>query len=139
MGGVAKGGLGLVAKPVVGLIDATSHIAQGIRNQATDHRVAMRVRLPRHIQRSGVITPFSAREALGMSMMLSIDHAKLYSWTYVAHVEVTSHNTILLIAFEGVAMVDPSKDDVLWSVPFVALAHVSEQPYAPLLWLSLPY
>ncbi|KIJ26913.1 hypothetical protein M422DRAFT_55306 [Sphaerobolus stellatus SS14] len=98
--GIGKGVVGLVAKPAVGIMDLASNFTAGVRNTTTvfDNPARDRVRIPRHIPADGIMTPYSAREALGQSWMKDLEKGAYRSELYVSHIDITGggDNTVML-------------------------------------------
>jgi vacuolar protein sorting-associated protein 13A/C len=58
--GIGKGLLGMVAKPVVGVVDFASNVSEGIKNTTTVFEEELdRQRLPRFIGKDGVLRVIS--------------------------------------------------------------------------------
>ena len=71
--GVGKGAVGIVIKPVVGILDASSQIANGIKN-ALKHET-VRVRRPRQFDQTGIVRPFNESLAEAQQVLRTIDNS----------------------------------------------------------------
>ncbi|KAJ2453795.1 Vacuolar protein sorting-associated protein 13 [Coemansia sp. RSA 2336] len=110
--GVGKGLVGVVTKPVIGMFDLASNVTEGIRNTTTVfERDLDRQRLPRHINRSGIITAYSAREALGQAWMRELNKGAYALDNYLAHLELPHSDMIVLLTYQRLIMFRRSKPD----------------------------
>lgn len=67
--GIAQGSAGLIAKPVVGLVDFGTHTVQGLQNVVGGPNAMFatgRSRRPRYIPKVGVIGVYNAKAARGL-------------------------------------------------------------------------
>ncbi|KAI8884432.1 hypothetical protein K501DRAFT_332624 [Backusella circina FSU 941] len=112
MGGIGKGLVGVVTKPVVGFFDMASNITAGIRETTTVFQDGdiNRERLPRFIGRNGIVIPFSQREALGQIWLKGAESGKFFYETYVAHNIIDSDETIAILTYQNILVL--STDDM---------------------------
>lgn len=110
--GMGKGLVGVVTKPVIGMFDLASNVTEGIRNTTTVfERDLDRQRLPRHISRDGIITPYSSRESLGQAWMREL-HGGAYALdSYLAHLELPRSDMVVLLTYQRLLMFRRSKPD----------------------------
>ncbi|KAJ2157305.1 Vacuolar protein sorting-associated protein 13 [Coemansia sp. RSA 552] len=110
--GVGKGLVGAVTKPVVGMFDLASNVTEGIRNTTTVfERDLDRQRLPRQIGRDGIITVYSAREALGQAWMRELNKGAYAQDNYLAHLELPGSDMVLLLTYQRLVMFRRAKPD----------------------------
>ncbi|BFZ57125.1 Vacuolar protein sorting-associated protein 13 [Savitreella phatthalungensis] len=117
--GVGKGLIGLATKPVIGVFDLASNVTEGIRNTTTvfDSEGIDKVRLPRHVGRDGIVRPYNASEALGLSWLKQLDNGKYHREDYLAHYNVTD-GAILLITYRLILLCRLKGMQVEWDVAF---------------------
>ncbi|XP_019641996.1 PREDICTED: vacuolar protein sorting-associated protein 13A-like [Branchiostoma belcheri] len=123
--GIGKGLLGLFSRPVAGVFDMVSMSFDAVRRSAeVGHIVVHRQRVPRFINPETGLTPYSAYQAVGNTLLLNIERGK-YAETdmYVAHAAVNTEQDeqMLLITDQRILLVDKcfwfSGWDVEWDVP----------------------
>ncbi|MCL7024846.1 hypothetical protein MKW94_022445 [Papaver nudicaule] len=84
LSGIALGTAGLVARPVASILDVTGRTAQSIRNRSGLHQPhRLRVRFPRPLGRYLPLRPYSWEEAIGASVLMNVDEAKLKDEEFV--------------------------------------------------------
>ena len=106
----------------------------GIKNTADqDSNEFTQVRLPRVVPYDGVIRPYSSREALGQSFLATIhlqeqstfDYETHYpNERYVAHLDIPTDQTCLLITTERLVLIDSEGLKTIWTVNLGNLTHV---------------
>ncbi|KAF8591826.1 vacuolar protein sorting-associated protein 13 [Ramaria rubella] len=118
--GIGKGMAGLVAKPAVGLMDLATNLSAGVRNTTTvfDNPARDRVRIPRHIPNDGVMTPYSAREALGQSWMKDLEQGAYCKECYVAHFDLPGGDNAVMLTMSRVVSFWSTKLRLDWELPF---------------------
>ncbi|KAJ2722137.1 Vacuolar protein sorting-associated protein 13 [Coemansia sp. Benny D115] len=110
--GVGKGLVGVVTKPVIGMFDLASNVTEGIRNTTTVfERDLDRQRLPRHINRDGIITVYSGREALGQAWMRELSKGAYALDSYLAHLELPGSDMVVLLTYQRLVMFRRAKPD----------------------------
>ncbi|CAH1274208.1 VPS13A [Branchiostoma lanceolatum] len=123
--GIGKGLLGLFSRPVAGVFDMVSMSFDAVRRSAeVGNIVVHRQRVPRFINPESGLTPYSAYQAVGNTLLLNIERGK-YAETdmYVAHAAVNTEQDeqMLLITDQRILLVDKcywfSGWDVEWVVP----------------------
>ncbi|XP_026401188.1 uncharacterized protein LOC113297020 isoform X1 [Papaver somniferum] len=84
LSGIALGTAGLVARPVASILDVTGRTAQSIRNRSSLHQPhRLRVRFPRPLGKYLPLRPYSWEEAIGASVLMNVDNAKLKDEQFV--------------------------------------------------------
>ncbi|KAL6005778.1 hypothetical protein ACLOJK_032032 [Asimina triloba] len=82
--GIARGTAGLVARPVVSILEVTGKTAQSIRNRSRPHQSKrLRVRFPRPLAKEAPLSPYCWEEAIGTSMLLEASNAKYNDEIYI--------------------------------------------------------
>ncbi|XP_078609633.1 intermembrane lipid transfer protein Vps13-like isoform X1 [Branchiostoma floridae x Branchiostoma japonicum] len=123
--GIGKGLLGLFSRPVAGVFDMVSMSFDAVRRSAeVGNIVVHRQRVPRFINPETGLTPYSAYQAVGNTLLLNIERGK-YAETdmYVAHAAVNTEQDeqMLLITDQRILLVDKcywfSGWDIEWVVP----------------------
>ncbi|XP_035665485.1 vacuolar protein sorting-associated protein 13A-like isoform X5 [Branchiostoma floridae] len=131
--GIGKGLLGLFSRPVAGVFDMVSMSFDAVRRSAeVGNIVVHRQRVPRFINPETGLTPYSAYQAVGNTLLLNIERGK-YAETdmYVAHAAVNTEQDeqMLLITDQRILLVDKcywfSGWDIEWVVP---LEHIVGVP-----------
>ena len=87
--GVGKGLIGVVVKPVVGVLDLFTNTSEGLRNATTTADLACtgsRRRFPRNIGPDGVIETFSESKAEGHFMLNVLCDGKYSDESYLFHI-----------------------------------------------------
>ncbi len=98
--GVGLGLVGAITKPLIGTIDMTSSVTEGIKNSAASGSAYAtgHVRFPRVIPHDGVVKRFSVREAYGQSSLAAfIGASQLVREQYVVHVEIPRERSLLIL------------------------------------------
>ena len=117
--GVGKGLLGIVAKPVVGIVDFASNVTEGIKNTTTVFEEEIdRQRLPRFIGKDGIIKPYSLREALGVYWLKSVENETYASQVYICHLDMRMDDLAAILTERRVIMIVISKLRVDYDVTF---------------------
>ncbi|KAL7754164.1 Vacuolar protein sorting-associated protein 13 [Sorochytrium milnesiophthora] len=118
--GVGKGLVGLVAKPTLGLFDLANNVSEGIKSTttATDEREIDRMRLPRFVDKSGILTPFSEREALGQFWLMQLENGKYRHETYVAHIDTKVEDFVAILTRASLLMVRLQRLKLDWELSF---------------------
>ncbi|KIP11945.1 hypothetical protein PHLGIDRAFT_21259 [Phlebiopsis gigantea 11061_1 CR5-6] len=125
--GIGKGLVGAVTKPVIGVFDLASNVSEGIRNTTTvfDNPARDRVRPPRLVPADSVLMPFSEREALGQYWMRDLDNGAYRKELYVAHINLTGGDNVVLLTTSRVISFSSSKLRLDWQVPFTQIQGVT--------------
>jgi len=125
--GVGKGLVGAVTKPVVGVFDLASNVAEGVRNTTTvfDNPERDRARMPRHVPADGVLRPYSAREAMGQYWMRDLDNGAFRRETYVAHINTPGSDNVVLLTSSRVLSFWSKKLKLDWELPFTQVQGVT--------------
>jgi len=125
--GVGKGLVGAVAKPMVGVFDLASNVSEGIRNTTTvfDKPQRERVRIPRHIPYDGILTPYSARDALGQMWLKDLDGGRFRNDAYVAHLELSGRDHTVMLTTSRILSFWGSRLRLEWDVSFNRLQGVT--------------
>ncbi|KAF8509808.1 vacuolar protein sorting-associated protein 13 [Gautieria morchelliformis] len=125
--GVGKGVVGLVAKPAVGFMDLATNLGAGVRNTTTvfDNPARDRVRIPRHISADGVLTPYSAREALGQSWMKDLEQGAYRNEVYVAHLDLPGGDNAVMLTMSRILSFWSTKLRLEWELAFSRVQGIS--------------
>ena len=115
--GVGKGAVGILTKPVGGILDDTSMLLGKMKDIARVEAVAPRVRLPRCVGFGDVLSPYDPFTAGGEAFMLALVRSGLAQSgeRYVIHVPVSDSALVLYFTTERVAVVSVVEDCVVWS------------------------
>lgn len=118
--GMGKGLVGLVTKPVVGVLDLASNVTEGIRNTTTvfDANDIDRVRLPRFIGREGILRPYEQREALGQSWLKQLEGGQFFKEEYVAHLDLPGQELVVMLTLSRIICVRSRRLKLEYEVPF---------------------
>ncbi|KAF4605212.1 hypothetical protein EYR40_003995 [Pleurotus pulmonarius] len=125
--GVGKGASSVVTKPIVGVFDLASNVSEGIRNTTTvfDNPARDRSRLPRLVPSDGVLSPYSAREAMGQYWMRDLENGAYRKESYVAHINVHGGDNVVLLTTSRVLSFWSNKLKLDWDLPFTHVAGVT--------------
>jgi len=118
--GVGVGLLGVVTKPVVGIIDMTSSLSEGIRGSADADlsQTVTQIRLPRLIPYNGRLASYDSREAFGQSILVSAlgSHPIISgSERYVAHLNIVRERALLVMTSRRLLVLHVDRLVLLWS------------------------
>ncbi|KAI8072416.1 hypothetical protein BC940DRAFT_233832 [Gongronella butleri] len=128
--GVGKGLIGAVTKPVVGVFDLASNVTEGIRNTTTpsDTNMITRVRNPRYIGQSGVLKPYSLKEAQGQSWLKTVQGGKYFDDAYIAHCPVQNNDRIAMLTSNRLMILRTNYLAVEWQEPFTDIQTIKCEP-----------
>lgn len=123
--GLGRGLVGLPTKTMIGLLDMTSSISEGVRNTTTVFDVTdiVRVRLPRVIAANRVITPYNPRAAAGQMVLHSADGSRYASDQYLAHTNLAA-GRIVVVSLQRIMVVSMTGMRSDWVVTYDQLASV---------------
>ncbi|KAI8340848.1 hypothetical protein BC941DRAFT_227149 [Chlamydoabsidia padenii] len=115
-GGVGKGLVGVVTKPVVGLFDLASNVSAGIRETTNlfEAGAIVRERLPRYIGKDGTLEAYSQREALGQMWMKEMNDGHYNQEKYIAHSLADNDEETAILTYQHLFMVHTRKLEVEW-------------------------
>lgn len=117
--GVGKGLVGAVTKPVVGVLDLATSVTEGIKNTTTVfERDLDPVRYPRFVDGDGILRPYNAREALGLSWARTVDNGKYATDPYVAHLELHLNGLVSIALKTRLILARMRKLTVEWVVSY---------------------
>lgn len=162
-GGVGRGLVGVVTKPLVGMFDLANNITTGVRETTMvfDPNDIARERLPRFVGMDGilrVILPlvcayhyahllffyfsifqsFAQRESLGQLWLKELDGGKFFYDNYLAHVAVQSDEVVTLLTWQRVLLIHTKKLDVEWHIPLENVESVDTSPEGILVHVKSP-
>ncbi|RKP11114.1 hypothetical protein THASP1DRAFT_27093 [Thamnocephalis sphaerospora] len=121
--GTGKGLIGLVAKPVVGVVDLATNLTEGIRNTTTmfdDHAID-RERPPRHVGSDKVLRVYNRHEAVGQDLLWNGNAGALAQENYVAHIELDDSHMVLILAETRLVSINSKRLSVDQNVAFLNL------------------
>ncbi|KAI8057703.1 hypothetical protein BDF22DRAFT_772292 [Syncephalis plumigaleata] len=113
--GIGKGLVGVVAKPMVGVVDLATNVSEGIRNTTTvfDDTVELeRTRLPRQF------INYNEREAVGQSLLRNTDDGTFAKEHYLAHLELRGDGIVVILTTTRILAVNIKRSKADWDVPF---------------------
>jgi vacuolar protein sorting-associated protein 13A/C len=127
--GLGKGVIGFTTKPVVGVLDFASNMAEGVRNTTTvfDGSELERVRIARFIPRDGIVRPYNQREALGQSWLKQVDNGRFFDEEYIAHLELPREDMVVMITYARILLIRSRKLATEWEVPFKDVAGITKE------------
>lgn len=127
--GVGKGMLGLGTKPIIGVLDAASNAAEGIRNTTTvfDGSELDRVRLTRFIPTDGIVRPYNQREALGQFWLKQVDNGKYFDENYIAHLELPREDMVVMITYARILLIRSRRLATEWDVPLKDVQTIAKE------------
>eukprot|EP00057_Strongylocentrotus_purpuratus_P011718 XP_011666192.1 PREDICTED: vacuolar protein sorting-associated protein 13A [Strongylocentrotus purpuratus] len=118
--GIGKGLMGLIAKPLGGTIDAITLVLEGIERAAeAGEQVVGRLRIPRFINSTEGLTPYSPYRAVGNSILHNIRHKEIFNTDiYYAHATVSSDSTpdVVLITTRRVLVLEKCRWSGGWDL-----------------------
>ena len=115
--GVGKGAVGIITKPVGGILDDTSQLLGKMKDIARVEVVVPRVRVPRCVGFGDVLSPYDQYTAGGEAFMAVLVRSGLArsGERYVIHIPVSDNAQVLYFTTERVAVVSVAEDRVVWS------------------------
>ncbi|KAI8995070.1 hypothetical protein BC832DRAFT_588068 [Gaertneriomyces semiglobifer] len=123
--GLGKGIVGVVTKPVIGVIDLATNVGEGIRNTTTVFDAELdRQRLPRHIGKDKILTPYSSREALGLSWLKGLDSGRYFREQYIAHLDLRIEDLVAIATDARVVMARIKRLKTEWEIAFDELQSI---------------
>lgn len=127
--GVGKGVLGFGTKPLIGVLDAASNAAEGIRNTTTvfDGSELDRVRITRFIPPDGIVRPYNQREALGQFWLKQVDNGKYFDDTYVAHLELPREDMVVMVTYARILLIRSRRLTTEWDVPLKDVQTIAKE------------
>lgn len=148
--GIGVGVIGAVVKPIVGVMDATTSLTEGIRNTAdSDGTEVSQIRLPRAVPYDQIIYPYSDYTAKGQSILYylhlktqdSSASRKMYAAGrreyYVAHLAIPADESIALVTTCAIFLLTVSSSGrsyyVTWRIPLERLVYA--RPYKDVVLL----
>ena len=123
--GTGRGIVGLIAKPVTGVLDDTTKIIETVKDATHVSQELQRKRLPRYFYPDGVLTSFCGYLAEGKRMLSNClnSNALKVDDRYLIHVLDNQFNQ-LLITNRSSVLISPNCQ-VLWVVPHEKLNYIS--------------
>lgn len=127
--GVGKGVLGFGTKPLIGVLDAASNAAEGIRNTTTvfDGSELDRVRITRYIPSDGIVRPYNQREALGQSWLKQVDNGKYFDDGYIAHLELPREDMVVMVTYARILLIRSRRLTTEWDVPLKDVQTIAKE------------
>ena len=89
--GVGKGLVGLVSRPVTGVLDATAITLTTVQKTADGVEIVTRVRPPRHLPAEGSIRPYNLEEAEGSEVLIQVENGRFAAEDFRAQARVLVH------------------------------------------------
>ncbi|SAL98237.1 hypothetical protein [Absidia glauca] len=115
-GGVGKGLVGVVTKPVVGICDLASNVTVGLRETTTlfEEGALVKERLPRYTGKDGTLRIFSQQEALGQMWMKEMADGYYNKETYIAHTLTDDEKHACILTWQYLFAINTQKLGVDW-------------------------
>lgn len=125
--GIGVGILGAVTKPVVGIMDMTTSLSEGIKGSADDNQhTVTQVRFPRVIPADSKIRSYDMREAFGQSILIGVIGFKdVGKELYVAHMEVAAEESLAIITNQRLMVASVPKLRIAWDTPLGEIAEIT--------------
>ncbi|PRT56259.1 Vacuolar protein sorting-associated protein 13 [Wickerhamiella sorbophila] len=123
--GLGRGLVGLPTKTMIGFLDMTSTFSEGLRNTTTIFDVTdiVRVRLPRVISASQLISPYNPRAAAGQMVLHSADNSKYSKDQYLAHTNLAA-GRMIVVSLQRIIVVAMGTLRTDWVVTYDQLASI---------------
>lgn len=122
--GVGKGLFGLPTKTVIGFLDLTSNLSQGVKSTASalDGPSSARVRLPRYVDyHEKIIRPFDLKEAQGQYWLKSIDGGQFMPDNYLTHVVLPGKELAVLVSMEHIIEMNIATQESMWVTDYYGI------------------
>ncbi|KAF7732148.1 hypothetical protein EC973_006403 [Apophysomyces ossiformis] len=118
-----KTGSSAVTKPVVGVLDFTSNVTEGMRNAATPTGVNVieRIRPPRFMGQEGFLKPYSLWESQGEYWLKEVENGEFFNDDYVAHCYVQDNERIAMVTSQRLLMLKTRRLAVEWTADFTEI------------------
>lgn len=116
--GVGKGAVGIITKPVGGILDDTSSLLGKMKDMARVEIVPVRVRVPRYIGFGDVLSPYDGFTACGEAFMAVLNReglVSLHSERYVVHIPVNDEEMVLFFTTARLFVIHVKENRVVWS------------------------
>lgn len=98
LSGIAVGAAGLIARPVVSILEVSGRTAQSIRNRSNPSRLNhFRVRLPRPLVRDSPLLPYSWEEAVGTAVLQEVESKRLKDEVLVTCIALGLPGTFIVL------------------------------------------
>ncbi|CAO3643748.1 unnamed protein product [Cunninghamella blakesleeana] len=116
VGGIGKGLVGAVTKPVVGIFDFASNISAGIRETTNLFEAGdiLPERLPRFTGRDGVLRLYAQREALGQLWLKQIEDGQYKNEKYHSHCTTDSDEWTVILTYQYLFLIQTRKFYLEW-------------------------
>lgn len=95
--GIGKGLLGVVVRPVAGVVDFATGSIEAVRRLATSEIDPIRLRPTRHIPPDGVVRPYNLHQAEGAYIFRDLQKKEMKNDEYVTHLVTTRERRYVLV------------------------------------------
>ncbi|KHJ44017.1 hypothetical protein D918_05710 [Trichuris suis] len=122
--GLGKGLIGMVTRPVSGVVDFASSSLEAVKKATDVSEEVKRIRLARYVGQDKIVRPYSPAEAEGGSILQDLEKGKYFSTDkYVTHVPLTESGSEILIATDLRIMLISKNGitggySVEWKIPY---------------------
>lgn len=112
--------VGIVTKPLGGLLDDTSHLIDKVKDMTNTEVFPMILRLPRYIGFDVCLQPYSLYTAIGMKYMHILIRKEItdISDKYVIHCPVNQSELVLFFTTKVLLIIDTETNRVIWKEPY---------------------
>ena len=116
--------VGIVTKPLGGLLDDTSHLIDKVKDITNTEVFPMMVRLPRCIGFDVCLQPYSLYTAIGMKYMCILIRKEVVNLhdKYVIHCPVNQGALVLFFTTQCLLVIDTKTNRVTWKEPYPSVS-----------------
>lgn len=119
--GIGRGLIGLPAKTVIGFLDLTSNLSQGVSSSANEMiatQMATRVRLPRFIGNDQVIKRYDESSSLGQYWLKTVNGGEFVDDEYLTHVLLPGNELVVIVSMERICELNIKELSVMWTTVY---------------------
>ena len=131
LGGVGKGVVGIITKPIGGLLDDTSSLVGKMKDIAKIEATPVRYRAPRCLRLDSSLQPYDGYLANGQQFIPELYRRNYIGIEeqYVVHASVSAGSLILFFTTERMVIIDPHAKSVTWSELYTLIETMGSQSH----------
>lgn len=131
LGGVGKGVVGIITKPIGGLLDDTSSLVGKMKDIAKIEATPVRYRAPRCLRFDSSLQPYDGYLANGQQFFPELYRRNYVDIEerYVVHASVNAGSMILFFTTQRMLVIDPHAKSVTWSEPYSLIQTMGTQSH----------
>ena len=124
--GVGVGLVGAITKPVVGIIDMTTSLTEGIKGSAEDNQhTVTQVRFPRVVPFDQKVRPYDLREAFGQSILIGIiGFNQVGKEFYITYIDVPGEDCVVILTNTRMMYANVDRLKIIWEVSLESISDI---------------